>query len=182
MPSLLRIVVTETCGGIDFVAIGIAIGKSLPQHGEVVLHADEENVALRFGDSGDVEFERLEKSLVGAEADTVEVDLAPVVDSVEAEDSFFRCEQPRGKIQFRAVKRGGGSEWRPVVWQIDCGPLAFAGENIGERQAVGWCFFAPLALLYTEHGARSRDGGSQVLQERAHARPESGQRGLQFLG
>ena len=104
MPTLLGIVVAEAGGSVDFVPIGVPIGERLAEHGEIILHSHEQDVSLAAGDPGDIKLKRLEKPLVGAEADTVQIDLAAVVHRIEAKQLPLVGKHGAWQVQHRSVE------------------------------------------------------------------------------
>jgi hypothetical protein len=105
VPTLLGIVVAKTGGGVDFVPIGVPIGERLAEHGEIILHSHEQDVSLEPGNPGDIKLKRLEKTLVRAEADTVQIDLAAVVHRIEAKHLPLLGKYGAWQVQNRSVER-----------------------------------------------------------------------------
>ncbi len=181
MPSLLRIVVAEAGRGVDFVTVGIAIRERLPKHGEIIFHPHQQHIPESPRDACDIKFKRLEKSLMRAEADAVQIDLAAVIHRIEAKHLPLLGKHFRRQVEHRSIQGGRRTKWGAVMRNPHILPHADAALHGFEIRAVRGGFHAPLELGNIQNPALGSKRRCEVRQEGRHPRAQRRQFGAQFL-
>ena len=115
VPPLLGIVVAEAGCGVDFIAIRITIRKSLAEHGEIVLHTHEEDISVAARDACDIKFKGLKKTLVRAETNAVEIDLASIVHRIKTKHLPLLGEDFQRHVDACSIQRRRWSKRRSVM-------------------------------------------------------------------
>ena len=89
MPSQLGLIVTQSGRSINFITVDRLPVFLAAQHCEVVLHPDQKNIFSRTKRIPTGEFKLLEKTLVGTQTNSVQIDLTGVIHSTKSKNNIF---------------------------------------------------------------------------------------------
>ena len=89
MPSQLGLIVTQPGRSINFITVDRLPIFLAAQHGEVVLYPNQKNIFPRTKRIPTGKFKLLEKTLVGTQANSVQIDLTGVIHPTKSKNNIF---------------------------------------------------------------------------------------------